>query len=276
MGNIFSGNTAISKIYRGQTEIQKVYKGNVEVWAAGGGGGGVTADLQYYIDGLDPSSYPGSGTTVYDLSGNSNTTTIVGSPTYDATYGAWDIAGVNTKYLTATHSSTLNMDYQAGCSFGVWFTKDSTSGYRMLLTKNPSDGKATNEPGNFEIRNGPGVTSFDNGAQYCTGAGGYNFTTLNGTFDTTNWWFMVYTIQHNGSNSWTTKLYLNNTLTDTNSETFDAGWGCQNTEPLLIGRRADGSNSWNGKVAYVKMWGKVLDATEVDTEWNFQKARFGY
>ena len=55
--------------------------------AGGGGGGVVTTGLQAYYDAGNASSYPGSGTTVYDLSGNSRTATLVGDIAYSGSNG---------------------------------------------------------------------------------------------------------------------------------------------------------------------------------------------
>lgn len=46
------------------------------------GGNYVTANLQCYLNSADSTSYPGSGTTWYDLSGNGKHATLVNSPTF--------------------------------------------------------------------------------------------------------------------------------------------------------------------------------------------------
>lgn len=52
---------------------------SVFIPAAEAGGGVVTTDLLAYYDAGNASSYPGSGSALYDLSGNSRTATLVGS-----------------------------------------------------------------------------------------------------------------------------------------------------------------------------------------------------
>lgn len=53
--------------------------------AAGNSGGAiVTSGLTLYLDPGNPSSYPGSGTTWYDLSGSGNHATLYNTPTHNA------------------------------------------------------------------------------------------------------------------------------------------------------------------------------------------------
>lgn len=47
----------------------------------------VTSGLQVYLDASNSTSYPGSGATWFDLSGNSNHITLVGSPTFSTNNG---------------------------------------------------------------------------------------------------------------------------------------------------------------------------------------------
>jgi hypothetical protein len=81
--------------------------GGMKVTSSGGGGGGgipVTNGLVVYLDAGNPASYPGSGTTWYDLSGNGQDATFAGSnpPTWNAA-GYFD--GFNTfDYMTLNNS----------------------------------------------------------------------------------------------------------------------------------------------------------------------------
>lgn len=55
----------------------------------------ITSGLQIYLDADNPSSYGGSGTAWYDLSGNSNDGTLVNGTSFDSTNKAFDFDGVN-------------------------------------------------------------------------------------------------------------------------------------------------------------------------------------
>jgi len=87
----------------------------------------VTSNLQLYLDAANTTSYPGTGTTWYDLSGNSNNVTMQnsGSITYSSTGGGYFSTGSNgyfnksstTNIPTGNTSYTLSAWVQWGTSW---------------------------------------------------------------------------------------------------------------------------------------------------------------
>ena len=79
------------------------YKG---FWADArtGQGGIVTNGLVMLIQPGNPACYPGSGTTLTDLTGNGNNMTLVGSPTYNAAYGGYFAGSGANQFITSTHN----------------------------------------------------------------------------------------------------------------------------------------------------------------------------
>jgi hypothetical protein len=75
----------------------------------------VTDGLISYLDVINPKTYPGTGTTLYDLTPNYNTASLVNGAAYDSTYGGnITCDGVN-DYIQPTGnvtSFTLGMVYQ--------------------------------------------------------------------------------------------------------------------------------------------------------------------
>lgn len=67
----------------------------------------VTSGLEVYLDAGNPRSYPGTGTTMYDLSGNARHATVNGSPTFTS------------YYFTITSDTTYVSFPSAGLSPGV-------------------------------------------------------------------------------------------------------------------------------------------------------------
>ena len=65
----------------------------------------ITNGLVLYLDATNPKSYPGNGTTWYDLSGNKKNGTIVNSPSFDSENKYFDFDGTNE---TVTISNPLN------------------------------------------------------------------------------------------------------------------------------------------------------------------------
>ena len=59
------------------------------------------SSLKLYLNASKTPSYPGSGTAWFDLSGNNNTTTLVGSPTYSS-------GAIRFNASTTTQSAEVN------------------------------------------------------------------------------------------------------------------------------------------------------------------------
>ena len=71
----------------------------------------VTDGLVLALDAANKKSYPGTGTTWQDLSGNGNDATLVNSPTFGTTNGGrFEFDGTN-RYLTFPEISFTNQDF---------------------------------------------------------------------------------------------------------------------------------------------------------------------
>ena len=67
----------------------------------------ITTGLQLYLDAGNASSYPGSGTTWTDLSGNSRDGTLTNGPTYSGTNGGSIVFDGSNDYVQCTGSLTV-------------------------------------------------------------------------------------------------------------------------------------------------------------------------
>jgi hypothetical protein len=79
----------------------------------------VTNGLTLYLDSVNSKSYPGSGTTWIDLSGNRNTGTLVNSPTYNSANGTLTFTG--TQRANTTNISTITEG-----TFLAWIKRKGT------------------------------------------------------------------------------------------------------------------------------------------------------
>lgn len=70
------------------------------------GTGVVTSGLTCYLDAAIPASYPGSGTTWFDLSGNGNNGTLVNGPTFSGLNGGVIVLDGTNDYVQ------VNLDYR--------------------------------------------------------------------------------------------------------------------------------------------------------------------
>lgn len=80
----------------------------------------VTNGLVLCLDAANPKSYPGSGTTWYDLSGNGNNGTLVNSPTFDSNNKGSIVFNGSNNYVTLGNDKFKyqdNFSVEAICKF---------------------------------------------------------------------------------------------------------------------------------------------------------------
>jgi hypothetical protein len=209
----------------------------------------VSDGLVMYFDPANSRSSAGSGNTIYDLSGNSNTCTFSATPTYDvASKGNLLLAG----YGTVAHTSTLWGSNQFTLS--VWAKKTSGSrGIMIAKDINYID----------HALNGTTLASFYATASYSprqylaygSTSASYNewrhYTT---TYDGT-----VGTLYENGIQTGSTNIVvsLNNT-----------------TSPLYIGDYIANGIPFNGKLGTMMTYNRALSAQEVKQNYDATKSRY--
>ena len=84
---LYLGNNSITKAYLGGNEVSQMYQGTTSLLPTGPAGFPVTRGLRTVYDFSDTNSYPGTGTTVYDISGNGFDGSLHGSTTLTTDYG---------------------------------------------------------------------------------------------------------------------------------------------------------------------------------------------
>ena len=87
--------------------------------------------LTMWLDARDPNSYPGSGTTWADLSGNGADQTLVGSPTYTSGTPSYFSFDGFSQYSTGTTPNVLPYNFYTKM---VWFQFDTTGAANNLVS----------------------------------------------------------------------------------------------------------------------------------------------
>jgi hypothetical protein len=87
--------------------------------------------LVLLLDAADKKSYPGSGTTWYDISGNSNLGTLTNGPTFNS--GNWGsiFTDGSDDVVTTTYFGSATDNY----TFSVWFKNDNYSEIKYILSR---------------------------------------------------------------------------------------------------------------------------------------------
>jgi hypothetical protein len=93
----------------------------------------VTDGLVLALDAADQNSYPGSGTTWSDLSGNNNNGTLVNGPTFSSAN-----AGILTFNGTNQYVSTLIQNLSRPCTFSTWVNFNSLTGFQTFAGQDTS------------------------------------------------------------------------------------------------------------------------------------------
>lgn len=219
----------------------------------------VTDGLVFAVDAANTKSYPGSGTTWSDLSGNGNNSTLINGPTYNSANGGSIVFdGVND---FARPTTALNITGGAGTAqtYDIWFNADSLASSQALF--------------GWDSYNYVGV--FATTGETFIATNGDNSI---GDFTTTptasaGTWHNVIIVFDQGT---AYKLWLNG-VSYGSAVTTDTS--PVSTERALIGARyATGTTIdfyFNGKISNVKAYNRELTSTETLQNYNALKSRFG-
>jgi hypothetical protein len=101
--------------------------------SAHGGPEIVDSGLILALDAGNPRSYPGTGTTWTDLSGNGGTGTLVGSPTYSSTNGG-SLVFSGTNYVTAATANSLFNFGTGNFSMFMWIKCSTINNYTTIAS----------------------------------------------------------------------------------------------------------------------------------------------
>jgi hypothetical protein len=203
------------------------------------------------LDAGNPTSYAGSGTTWYDVSGNSNNSTLTFGPTYSTTNGGIiNFDGVDDYSVSTVASIT------ASSTIGLWIKCASY------------DNKIPISIAGAVYGSGPNIFFYNSTINWNIGDGGGNPFT-NSYYPNSNWHYIVIT----NDSATNAKLYIDGVLIGTAAYRNTAS---TNSNNFWIGRFS-GNNDYtiNASIGQVQLYNRVLSATEALQNYNATKGRFG-
>jgi hypothetical protein len=240
----------------------------------------VNDGLVLCLDAANPLSYPGSGTTWNDLSGNGNNGTLVNGPTFDSGNGGSIVFDGGNDYVNTTLSNTSFTSLN--CSLEIFFNTGviQNNKFTTLAGQRSSSDSRTLLGLWIEARNSwPGNYSSNYGILGITfGTIVHADLAIKSTpgLIIDNTWYHVVLVSSNVD----TKMYINGNLVSTlvSSGTLDTsvagtfGVGCYGISSDTLQYP---SNLSNQKIPINRVYNKALTTPEILQNYNATKTRFG-
>ena len=216
----------------------------------------VTTNLLMYVDASVSSSYSGSGTTWFDLSGNSRNMILNNGPTYTSgtpSYFTFD----GTDDYAGTSITTFNNTNNVSGTMEGWVNIPDTTGYRHIFGMRSADSfffLLLFDTPNTEARVTVNSTNMD--INYNPGSNFWN-----------NWKQIVFTFDRSDHK---TRLYVNGSIVATSAGTNSNTFGT--LADFQVGGHTFYSNMYGSKFL---VYNKALSSTEVLQNYDTFKSQFG-
>jgi hypothetical protein len=223
----------------------------------------ITAGIILHLDAGNSSSYPGSGTTWTDLTGNARNATLVNSPTYNSSNGGY-FTFVDTLFQ---HATIANFGDIPIWTIEAWARPTvSLSGKVTAIFCNQFNGASKL---NFSIGTNQAPTSYN----ICTGFYNGQWRTTTGFAPALNTWYQIVGT-YDGS---IINQYVNGALSTTTTYNGNPQTGGE----IRIARRWDdvansATNFFGGDIAVIRLYSTAMTAAQVLQNYNANKARFGF
>lgn len=226
----------------------------------------VDSSLVLWLDAAQTESYPGTGTTWTDLSGNENNGTLVNTPTFN-TSGNFRFDYTQFERVTFANAASLQFLDRSPYTLEAW----------VYPTRNPG---ASNWTGIFDrestfnsARDGYNIYFLGSATinvSFATerfASGGFSVTYVSDENTILNKWQHI-VATYNGT---TLSLYHN--AISRGTPITSTGNITNNTKELNIGLR--GGNYFDGNISNARIYNKALTATEISINFNALRGRFG-
>lgn len=212
----------------------------------------VTDGLVLALDAADKNSYPGSGTTWRDIGGNNITGSLINSPTFNTSNGG-SFGFIADDYVIMEENSALNTQTP---SVEVWIRTNATNQSGFWFEK----GQVNTQ-----------YSLFQEGTNIVWRQSDRSQYTNTATYITTANWAQVVGTYTSGDR----KTYINGVVVTSDTQTGAVG---VNTNGMSIGVYG-GFNGvrgyfYNGNIAIVRVYNRVLSPVEILQNYNGQKSRF--
>jgi hypothetical protein len=207
----------------------------------------VTNGLVLALDAADKNSYPGSGTTWIDLSGNGYNGTLTNGPTFSSANGGSILFdGVNDR----VECGIFSLSY---LTISTWVYKTSSTTNQGICRK----------------QNGWALSQYNGTLQIAPGTN-WQFFNTSYTIPLNSWKNITYV--YNGTGASDSQIVYVDGLSIYNINT-GVGALTANSNAVRIGYD-DNNWYWGGNIAQTQIYNRALSAQEILQNYNAQKSRF--
>jgi hypothetical protein len=222
----------------------------------------VTSGLVLAVDAANTRSYPGSGTDWTDLSGNSNTGILVGSPTYSTNNNGTLVFNGTNQNTNITDSTSLQ--FADTFTISAWVYATNLSGrYGIFSTRRD------NTAGCWQLE--IGVANGGTGRVAVTGVGTWIWESVDSVVNSNSWYHVCFVKLNNATVGGS--MYLNGiSLTPLQTTAYTI---INNSSVKIIGNGTNNSQFFPGNISNVTLYNRALSADEVAQNFNAIRGRYG-
>ena len=236
----------------------------------------VTTNLSLYLDAGNTTSYPGSGSTWFDISGNGSNATLTA-----ATAGVNAIIFNRSNNTRAVVSPSLNLSTTPTITINMWvkFASLPTLEDFHLLAELSTDYAAFSDAFYVAIGNESSINKWFAGDN---GNAGFNIKNLISPSPVINTWYNFTVIYDHTQAASNERTFYIDGVNQTNIASTEGGvtFNSDNTNnfgnrPLYIGGRSTTSFSSNMDLGVFQIYTTALSSTQVTQNYNALKDRYG-
>ena len=246
----------------------------------------VTNGLVLYLDAANKISYPGSGTTWQDLSGNGFSGTLVNGPTFSTDGGGSIVLDGSNDYITINNSVTSQILSPSVATFTMWLRANDTfsNGNQCSIISR----------GNYNTSGGYFIHLIKSSGNCYVGASFSYSTTNSYSFNSTtgvtiDWgiWnqitvsvgdtiiLYVNGVQKSSATRFVSSIIYGNGTINTNGDTNIVLCSSLSYFPTLDQGSGGIWRPYNGNTSTFTLYNRVLSASEIQQNYNATKTRFG-
>lgn len=218
--------------------------------------------LVLWLDAANPRSYPGSGTTWTDMSGNNNSGTLTNGPTYSAANNGSIVFDGTNDYVNCGSSSAYNPT--SAITLGCWVYFNRLNIREIFIGKGNGAIASSNQYWIEKQSNNTILLLIS----VIGGSSEYGLTLSDFNIQNNQWYYISLTY-----NKQTFIGYVNGVQnTTTISVSFNLNTTSNN---LAIGRLGDLAGRYlSGRISNVQLYNRALSASEVQQNYDALKSRY--